>query len=590
MGGIDMKKIVYVFLIMTMLFSIIPNNGYAEGNQKEGIFTYTVLNNEATIIQCDISASGDIVIPSTLGGYPVTTIKEKSFDEGYLITSIVVPESIINISDGVFSNHVCLTNITVDSNNKNYSSMDGILFNKDKTKLLCYPPGKQEEAYTVSGSVKSIGKAAFQGASIKHVAIPDQVSSIEDYAFEGCDSLIGITLPQGLESISSYMLRFCTGLTDITIPESTKTIGDFAFEGCSGLKEIFLPKNITSIGRIPFALCSNLVNISAAEENKNYTTENGILFNKDKTELICLPEGFTDTSYVVPSSITKIGCNALSNPNLINVTLNSNVREIGDCAFSSCGSLTNLIIPDSVKSIGKGAFMVCYSLESITLPKDLTRIEDFMFTSCAELKSINLPAGITTIGVGAFSQCNTLESITIPDKVTNIGDSAFMHCNALARITIPESVTNIGVGTFFNCSALTDIAIPAHITNIGEEAFEQCYSLSNIKISDGVKSIGARAFSECSSLKSIAIPNSVTSIGEGAFVRMEPDETGLVYRGIPLRVEQGSYAEYYAVINCISFAEEEKDYFIDLTNPKTQEQMQNACMETTAVLLPSLLK
>ena len=389
----------------------------------------------------------------------VTSIGYSAFCSS--LTSITIPDSVTSIGDGAFDGCSKLNQINVDTANTTYSSVNGVLFNKDKTELIRYPAGKTDTSYSIPNSVTSIGGSAFSGcSSLTSVTIPDSVTSIGGHAFYGCDSLTSITIPNSVTSIGDYAFRYCSNLTSITIPNSVTSIGESAFEYCSSLTSITIPDSVTSIGdfafsstaiyndesnwendvlyignylieakntlsgeyvvkketkcigRRAFVGCSELNQINVDTANTAYSSENGVLFNKNKTELIRYPEGKAGNSYVIPNSVTSIG----------------------GWAFTFCDSLTSIAIPDSVTSIGGCAFAYCSSLTSITIHDS-----------------------VTSIGSSAFEMCSSLTSITIPSSVTSIGESAFEYCRSLTSVTIPNSVTSIGESAFVKCSGLKDV-------------------------------------------------------------------------------------------------------------------------------------
>ena len=414
------------------------------------------------------------------------------------------------------------------------------------------------------------------------VVIPDtidgkSVTSIGRRAFEGCTNLKSITIPNSVTEMGRRAFSGCSSLTGIAIPDNVTEIGKYAFDGCKSLTSITIPDGVTSIGDGAFYNCSSLTEIKVASENSNYVSVNGVLYNKDKTTIICYPAGKKGNNYKIPDGVTKvdssafIGCSSLTSitiPNgvtsigdsafedctsLTSITIPNGVTSIGDSAFEGCTSLTSITIPNSVTSIGFGAFIGCSSLTSITIPDSVTCIGDSAFNGCTSLTSITIPDSVTSIGESAFSGCSSLASITIPDSVMSIGNDAFHECSSLTSITIPNSVTSIGDYAFLGCSRLTAIdvntdnkdytsvngvlfyndktiicypagkkgnnyKIPDGVTSICWYAFSGCTSLTSITIPDSVTEIGGSAFENCSSLTSITIPDSVTSIGIGAFV------------------------------------------------------------------------
>ena len=379
---------------------------------------------------------------------------------------------------------------------------------------------------TIPDSVTSIGYSAFYGcSSLTSITIPDGVTSIGYYAFKGCSGLTSITIPDGVTSIDYSAFYGCSSLKSITIPDGATSIGNLAFYDCSGLTSITIPDSVTSIGNYAFDGCSGLTSIVVAESNKVYHSFKNCLIETQRKTLI-------------------LGCKNSEIP------LDGSVTSIGNSAFYGCSGLTSITIPDGVTSIGRDVFYGCSGLTSITIPDSVTSIGDSAFRGCSGLTSITIPDGVTSIGVCAFSGCSSLTSIVVAEgnkvyhsfknclintqrktlilgcknseipldgSVTSIGYVAFCGCSGLTSITIPDGVTSIGNSAFHGCRGLTSITIPDGVTSIGDSAFSGCRGLTSITIPDGVTSIGSSAFDGCSGLTSITIPDSVTSIGGAAF-------------------------------------------------------------------------
>ena len=247
----------------------------------------------------------------------------------------------------------------------------------------------------IPNSVTSIGDMAFYGCnSLTSVNIPDSVTSIGYSAFYGCNSLQYNEYKNGLylgNENNPYIILVkakSTDITSLTIHKDTKSIDG----GC-------------------FSDCTSLTTISVEADNPNYSSQDGILYNKEKTEIIYILKSISG-AVVLPNSVTSIG----------------------NYAFSGCSSLTSVTIPNSVKSIGSCAFYCCSSLTSITIPNSVKSIGDMAFSYCSSLTSITIPNSVKSIGSCAFYCCSSLTSITIPNSVKSIGDMAFSYCSSLTSI------------------------------------------------------------------------------------------------------------------------------------------------------------
>ena len=421
------KSLLALTLVLIMVLGVAPLSELAgvdlaslfapkaEAAEKTyDIYTYEVgLDGTIIITYCKESASGAITIPSEIDGKSVTSIGAGAFYGCTGLTSITIPDSVTSIGDGTFEDCTGLTSITIPNSvesigsdafagcssltsinvargNNYYSGNNGVLFNKKKTELIRYPEGKSQTSYTIPNSVTSIGDWAFRGCTgLTSITIPDSVTSIGDRAFAGCTGLTSITIPDSVTSIGESAFAGCTGLTSVTLGNGVTSIEDEAFYECTGLTSITIPNSVESIGSDAFAGCSSLTSINVARGNNYYSGNNGVLFNKKKTELIRYPEGKSQTSYTIPNSVTSIGAGAFYGcTGLTSITIPNSVTSIGEMAFLCCRSLTSITIPDSVTSIGYGTFADCTGLTSITIPNSVTSIEDAAFDGCASLKDV----------------------------------------------------------------------------------------------------------------------------------------------------------------------------------------------------------
>lgn len=286
---------------------------------------------------------------------------------------------------------------------------------------------------TIKGKpVRYISGAFENNENIISVQIQDSVGSIGWSTFENCTSLTSITIPDSVTSIEPCAFWGCTNLTSISIPNSITSIGMYAFENCISLTSITIPDSVISIHGYVFDGCTNLININVYINNKYYSSLDGVLFDKDLSNIIKYPSGIQG-EYIIPSSVTYISPNA----------------------FDSCKSLTSITISDSVTFINNDAFRDCTSLDSIIIPNSVTYIDEYAFYGCTSLTNINIPNSVTSIKMCTFENCISLSKVNIADSITSIGWSAFRGCTSLTSINIPDSVTFIGNYAFKQCPNLT---------------------------------------------------------------------------------------------------------------------------------------
>ena len=365
---------------------------------------------------------GAVVIPSTYNGLPVKSISANAFKNCTSLTSITIPESIDSIGTYAFDGCSSLqyntnngvsylgneTNpylVLVRANESitECEIPEGCRFVCEKAFMnctsltsVCLPDSLARIGdYTFSGcshlsscvlpsNLLSIGKEAFKDCTlIPTLALSNSITSIDESAFKGCSSLNNINLPSGLLTIESNVFNGCSSLTSISIPTSVTSIYHRAFDGCSQLTSITIPVNVSSVSYSAFDNCSSLNAINVNSSNSNYSSTNGVLFNKNQTTLIRYPEGKSG-SYTIPNTVTSIG----------------------DASFYQCSKLSSVTIPTSVKTIGGSAFSQCDSLVFVSVPDSVTEIGSGAFYGCNFLKSVVIGTGVNFIGNGAFEGTN----------------------------------------------------------------------------------------------------------------------------------------------------------------------------------------
>lgn len=227
-----------------------------------GDLTYESDGISITITGCSASAN-NVVIPAIIDGLPVTTIGNYAFRDCTSLANITIPASVIFIRNSAFSRCTCLACIDVDGANPSFSSLDGVLFNKDQSILIRYPAGKTSDSYTIPISVSDIGICAFLGCtSLSSIVIPDSVRSVGEASFQDCTSLASVAIPDGVTSTGFAAFSCCTSLTNVAIPSSVTFISSYSFQYCSNLTSVAIPAGVTNIGECAFRGCTSLTSIT----------------------------------------------------------------------------------------------------------------------------------------------------------------------------------------------------------------------------------------------------------------------------------------------------------------------------------------
>lgn len=287
----------------------------------------------------------------------VTTIHREAFAACTGLASVEIGAGVTSIGAAAFERCVGLVAITVAPENEQYCSDKNIVYTKDKKTLVVVPKN-------TAGSF----------------TMPESVTKIGDYAFEGCTGLTAITIPASVTAIESSAFSGCTGLSAITLPDSVQSLDWGTFAECTNLTSLTIGSGLTYLGYDAFRGCLKLKTIEVADANTAYCSVDNIIYKKDKTEIKFVPKGLTG-AITLPTELTEIPSSAFDScTGLTEVTIGTAVTKIGFNAFQSCTGLTTVVIGASVTEIAGQAFWGCRNLAAVTIKStSLTSIENYAF-------------------------------------------------------------------------------------------------------------------------------------------------------------------------------------------------------------------
>ena len=428
------------------------------------------------IVNINVGAFSDSGLTSVVFPNTVTTIWYNAFRDCENLEQVYIPASVTEMA-GAFVGCNNIKEFVVDNGNEVYSFSDGILYDKEKTKIL--------------GSI-------------------------------------------------------CCDKESLTIPESVTRIVELG--SCPNLRSIALPSTITELYGSSFMECPKLENIEISTSHPEYRSQDGVVYDKDMRTLLIVPTAKVLTA--IPSSVTEIGTFAFARNEMSSSPPHEGITKIGERAFYQCGNLKSMTLPATITSIGEDAFYGCCNMTDFVFSDNVTELGMCVLGECHSLERVALPSGLKTLPLNTFQSCRSLKSIDIPQTVTSIGQFCFFACEALTSVSIPAEVTEIGHSAFCGCTGLKDVALPASLTKIGTLSFSDCMSLERITLPAKLEAVYPGAFNKCENLTEIYCQASVppTCVTEDGVYNTDYNPTfsqSTLSNGV-LYVPEGSKSAYQA--------------------------------------------
>ncbi|MFZ4725069.1 MAG: leucine-rich repeat protein [Paludibacter sp.] len=587
---------------------------------------------KTTLIQCPLSVTGNYDVPST-----VKTITMYGFCFCDKLTSINIPSTVQSI--GMYAFTSCSGAINVDANNLNYTSRDGVLFNKSLTTLIQCGTSIAG-SYTVPLSVDTIADNSFYNcSSMASISIPSSVSYIADLSFYNCSGLASITLnglPISLSSSYNVFNNVNFDTCILNVPYGTKplyqsasvwnnfkNIVENAHGFILGKNKLMLSSVAGSNGKVAiisndaWTLSSNQSWLTVSPQNGS--GKDSILFiaeanplPESRTAIVTvsaegiqpqtiqviqtgIPKILNLTAGTLSTSMTAAELNSVISLKIKGIidardfkTMRDNMQklafldisEVTIAAYNGSDGTSNIATTYPANRIPDYAFNIGmssqqFTLSTIKLPLTINAIGDYAFYSCEALTDIVIPNSVTYIGQGGFGSCYNLMNVVLPNQLTSIESQAFTGCG-MSSITIPNTVKSIAYYGFSSCRNLKSVVIPNSVTNISNSAFERCTALTDLTIGNSVNYIGNSAFNGCSNLASVVIPNSVQTLDGNVFAYC----TNLKSVILPNSLTTVGYSSFYECTN-----------LLEITIPNSVTKIDYSafayCTKLTNVVIPN---
>ncbi len=506
------------------------------------------------------SAEGEITVPTTYRGLPVTGIADRAFYNSGAVTYVHLGEGITSIGRQAFANCSYLTGVDLPST---LTEIGASAFQSCRafSVPLRIPDGVREigkqafeycrklPSVTFGSSTAIIGEAAFDGCeALTSVTLPDSIRELGDSAFARCTALASVTIGSGLGTLPKDAFRECSALTAVTLGDSVTSIGESAFAACTSLGSIRLSGALTEIGDGAFSGCTSLSGVTGIG-----AALTGI--GKNAFASTALYDGAGENTVYVGGWFLGV-----KNGDMRGMTIADGTVGIADYALSGCEYFDDrLTLPDSLVYIGTGAFSNCKKLNAVIIGKGTKEIGDDAFLGCAALTNVILgsydrsqssglgESSLETIGEYAFYSCSSLKLVEMPGSVRSIGKYSFRNSGiyenakrdvyagnwlvdcksdgAYGTVAVSEGTVGIADYAFYNCLGVTGIILPDTMRVIGRGAFYKCKLLSSVNLPAGITEIRDYTFYHCDSLVLPEFPEGLTRIGRSAFYkcRLVPD-------------------------------------------------------------------
>ena len=400
-------------------------------------------------------SSGDLVIPSTLGGYPVTGIGSYAFSYCTSLASVTIGDNVTSIGKSAFHNCTNLTSVIIPSCVINIGSS---AFSNCTNLVRVYYKGDLESwcriefGYYNSNPMYYAKNFYINNMLVKAIVIPDTITEIKNYAFYGFD-----------------------GIVSVTIPNSVTNIGYDAFNKCTSLEQVYYTGDIELWCNIEFG-------------------------NGYANPMCCANDFFINNipvkKIIIPDTVSEIKAYTFCNfKGLTNVTIPDSVTIIGSSSFYGCTGLVSVALGNSVESIGTSAFYNCTGFISVTIGNGVKSIGSSAFYNCNHLTSVTIGNSIASIGSGAFAHCNNLKdvyytgditswsNISLDDNKANpmyYAENFYINGELIENLVIPDGECTIKTGVFYGMKCVKNVTIPESVIAIYENAFYDCENIRTV--------------------------------------------------------------------------------------------------------------